>query len=158
LNLTLLAFTSTVNTITVRIARIGHHQLPLPSYATEGSSGMDLRSSVECTLNAGETGLISTGFALEIPAGYEGQVRPRSGLAAKHQIGVMNSPGTIDSDYRGEVKIILTNFGNSVFDIKVGDRIAQLVVAPVVKAVWHEVDAVDETGRGSGGFGHTGRQ
>src|SRR5512140_2583308 len=100
-----------VKTITVKIARIGAHELPLPAYATEGSSGMDLRSAIDCILAPGQTALVPTGFAMEIPGGYEGQVRPRSGLAAKHQIGIMNAPGTIDSDYRGEVKIILTNFG-----------------------------------------------
>ncbi len=133
--------------------------LPLPAYATEGSSGMDLCAAVEgeYVIPAGETVLVPTGFRMEIPRGYEGQVRPRSGLAVKHRIGVLNAPGTIDADYRGEVKVILTNFGKEDFVVRRGERIAQLVIAPVTRAVWDEVTDLDDTKRGTGGFGHTGR-
>ena len=117
---------------------------------------MDIRSAIDIMVRPSETVLVPTGFQIEIPSGYEAQVRPRSGLAIKHGIGILNSPGTIDSDYRGEVKVILTNFGKEEFSIKRGDRIAQLVISPVVRAQWEEVDAVQETVRGSGGFGHTG--
>jgi dUTP pyrophosphatase len=109
------------------------------------------------TLRPGETALIPTGFAIELPEGYEAQVRPRSGLAAKHQVGVLNSPGTIDADYRGEVKVVLTNFGKVDFVIKRGERIAQLVVAPYSRVTWEQKSSLDVTTRGSGGFGHTGR-
>ncbi len=134
--------------------------IPLPAYATAGSSGMDIHAAVEkiVTIRPGEITLIPTGFQVEIPHGFEAQVRPRSGLAIKHGIGIVNSPGTIDSDYRGEVKIILTNFGNVDFTIHRGDRIAQLVIAPVARAVWDEVDAVQPTARGEGGFGHSGEK
>jgi dUTP pyrophosphatase len=128
----------------------------LPAYATDGSSGMDIRAAEDKVLRPSETGLIATGFQLEIPPGYEAQVRPRSGLALKHGIGVLNSPGTIDADYRGEVKVILTNFGREDFVVRRGDRIAQLVVAPVVRATLLETDNLGDTGRGGGGFGHTG--
>ncbi len=111
----------------------------------------------ELVLKAGETMLIPTGFAIALPVGYEAQVRPRSGLAVKHQVGVLNSPGTIDADYRGEVKIILTNFGHKDFVIRRGDRIAQLVIARHERAEWEERETLDATQRGSGGFGHTGR-
>ena len=145
----------------IRIARAGTHAngIPLPTYATSGSSGMDLYAAVEvdCVLKTNETMLIPTGFQVEIPSGYEAQVRPRSGLAIKYRVTVLNTPGTIDSDYRGEVKVILTNFGQEPFVIRRGDRIAQLVVCPVLRAEWEEVNSIDETSRGSGGFGHTGR-
>ncbi len=120
---------------------------------------MDIHAAVENeqTIKAGETVLIPSGFQIEVPQGYEAQVRPRSGLAIKHSIGIMNSPGTIDSDYRGEVKVIFTNFGKQDFVVRRGDRIAQLVIAPVVRAVWEEVKNIDETTRGAGGFGHTGK-
>jgi dUTP pyrophosphatase len=120
---------------------------------------MDVRAAVEADLNVapGETVLVPTGFAMAVPAGHEAQVRPRSGLAIKHGIGVLNSPGTIDSDYRGEVRIILSNFGKEPFVIRRGDRIAQMVIAPVVRAEWDERDTLEDTRRGSGGFGHTGR-
>lgn len=133
--------------------------IPLPSYATEGSAGMDLRASVESdvTILSGESALIPTGIAVEIPRGFEGQVRPRSGLAVKFSVGVLNSPGTIDSDYRGEIKVLLMNFGRSEFIVHRSDRIAQLVVAPIARVAWTEVDSVQETARGEGGFGHTGR-
>jgi dUTP pyrophosphatase len=133
--------------------------VPLPSYATEGAAGMDVRAAVEGDLivKPKETVLVPTGFAVAIPPGYEAQVRPRSGLASKHQIGILNAPGTIDADYRGEVRIILTNFGDTEFCIRRGDRIAQMVIAPYVKAEWDERDTLDATDRGAGGFGHTGR-
>ena len=120
---------------------------------------MDLRAGIQGlqVLKPSETALIPTGFSIEIPSGYEAQIRPRSGLAAKHSIGILNSPGTIDSDYRGEVKVILTNFGGEDFLIHRGDRIAQLVIMPVVRADWEEVSAIEQTSRGSGGFGHTGK-
>jgi dUTP pyrophosphatase len=133
--------------------------VPLPAYATDGSAGMDVRAAVEAdmTIAPGETVLVPTGFAMAVPAGHEAQVRPRSGLAIKHGIGVLNSPGTIDSDYRGEVRIILSNFGKEPFVIRRGDRIAQMVIAPVVRAEWDERDTLEDTRRGAGGFGHTGR-
>ncbi|MGA2624381.1 MAG: dUTP diphosphatase [Bacteroidota bacterium] len=147
--------------IKVRIARINAdlNDIPLPTYATEGSSGMDIHAAVEgeMTVKPGETVLVPSGFQLEIPQGFEAQVRPRSGLAIKHGVGILNAPGTIDSDYRGELKIILTNFGKNDFVIRRGDRVAQLVIAPVVRAQWEEVKSVDRTPRGSGGFGHTGQ-
>lgn len=120
---------------------------------------MDIRAVVTetVTIAPGETALVPAGFRMEIPGGYEGQVRPRSGLAIKHGIGILNAPGTIDSDYRGEVKVIISNFGPAPFPIKRGERIAQLVIAPVTTAVWDEVDDIEKTDRGSGGFGHTGR-
>ncbi len=149
-----------IPSVAVTITRINPDKtdLALPAYATEGSAGMDLCAAVEgeFVLHAGETALVPTGFAIALPQGYEAQVRPRSGLAIKHRIGVMNAPGTIDSDYRGEVKVILTNFGASDFVIKRGDRIAQMVVAPYVRTQWVESASLDETKRGSGGFGHTG--
>jgi dUTP pyrophosphatase len=133
--------------------------LALPAYATEHSAGMDLCAAVagEFRLKAGETALVPTGFAIALPEGYEAQVRPRSGLAIKHQVTVLNSPGTIDADYRGEVKVILTNFGKNDFVIKRGERIAQLVIANYARVQWEEAEALSETRRGAGGFGHTGR-
>ena len=120
---------------------------------------MDICAAIdgELILKAGETVLVTSGFAIALPEGYEAQVRPRSGLAIKHQIGILNSPGTIDSDYRGEVKVILTNFGKKDFIIKRGDRIAQLVIAPYTRAVWEERESLDDTKRGADGFGHTGK-
>jgi len=134
--------------------------LALPSYETPGSSGMDICAALEqeCTLDPGARSLIPTGFAVAIPEGYEIQVRPRSGLAVKHGITLPNTPGTIDSDYRGEVKVALINLGHESVTIRRGDRIAQLVVAPVVKAELRVVAELDATDRGSGGFGHTGVQ
>src|SRR5258706_15581586 len=121
---------------------------------------MDIHAAIDgvVSLQAGETVLIPTGFHIEIPEGYEAQIRPRSGLAIKHGIGILNSPGTIDSDYRGEVKIILSNFGKSEYKIRRGDRIAQMVFSPVVRGTWHEVAQVESTDRGHGGFGHTGNE
>jgi len=135
------------------------NDIPVPSYSTEHSAGMDVRAAIEneMILKPGEIVLVPTNLSVEIPAGYEIQVRPRSGLAIKHGIGVLNSPGTIDSDYRGEVKIILFNFGKEVFVIKRGERIAQLVLSKVYQAELTEVEKLNETVRGSGGFGHTGK-
>jgi len=130
----------------------------VPSYATENSSGMDLSSSSinNIVLNPMQTELIPTNYIIEVPPGYEAQIRPRSGLALKHNIGIINSPGTIDADYRGELKILLTNFGNEPFIVKFGDRIAQLVFSRVEKADLQKVGEISETKRNSGGFGHTG--
>ncbi|MBQ9580850.1 MAG: dUTP diphosphatase [Synergistaceae bacterium] len=128
----------------------------LPEYATQGSSGVDLRASEDYIIKSGERALVATGIRLAIPAGYEVQVRPRSGLALKHGIIIPNSPGTIDSDYRGEVKVILMNLGREDFIIKAGDRIAQLILAPVAKISWEECAELEETARGAGGFGSTG--
>ncbi|KAB2923502.1 MAG: dUTP diphosphatase [Bacteroidetes bacterium] len=132
--------------------------VPLPRYATEGSAGMDIHAAVDnpMTVKPGETVLVPTGFSMELIPGYEAQVRPRSGLAVKHSIGIMNAPGTIDSDYRGEVKVILTNFGSGDFVVNRGDRIAQMVVARYERVEWVETDALSGTGRGAGGFGSTG--
>ena len=128
----------------------------LPEYATQGSSGVDLRASEDYIIKSGERALVATGIRLAIPAGYEVQVRPRSGLALKHGIIIPNAPGTIDSDYRGEVKVILMNLGREDFIIKAGDRIAQLILAPVAKISWEECAELEETARGAGGFGSTG--
>jgi dUTP pyrophosphatase len=144
----------------VRIARLrGAQDLPLPARATRGAAGFDLHAAVEAAvvLAPRERALIPTGFAIAVPEGYEAQVRPRSGLALKHGIVLPNAPGTIDSDYRGEVKIIVCNTGEKAFTIERGDRIAQLVIAPVVRAEWDEVASLDPTERGEGGFGHSGR-
>ena len=146
--------------IKVRISRVGdeNHDLRLPEYATEGSAGMDLYAAVEgdVRLMPLETKLIPTGFTIELPPGFEAQIRPRSGLALKHQVGIMNSPGTVDSDYRGEVKVLLTNFGKEPYSVKRGDRIAQMVVHHFARVDWEEVDKINDTTRGAGGFGHTG--
>lgn len=130
----------------------------MPAYATPGSAGMDIYAAVEndFIIQSGETVLIPTGFSIELPIGYEAQIRPRSGLAIKHSVGIMNSPGTIDSDYRGEIKIIVTNFGKNEFVIKRGDRIAQMVIAKYERIEWVEVQQLSGTSRGSGGFGSTG--
>ena len=130
--------------------------VPLPSYATEHSAGLDLRTAEAITLAAGEVLLAPTGLAVEIPEGFEGQVRPRSGLAAKHGITCLNSPGTIDSDYRGELKIILINHGKAPVSFQRGDRIAQLVIARYERVEVLATEELAETGRGTGGFGHTG--
>ncbi|HET9509913.1 MAG TPA: dUTP diphosphatase [Sphingomonas sp.] len=131
--------------------------LPLPSYATDGAAGLDVVSAETCAIRAGERRAVATGFAIAIPDGYEVQVRPRSGLALKHGVTCLNTPGTIDSDYRGEVKVILANLGAETFTIARGDRIAQLVPAPVLRAVLDEVADLAPTTRGEGGFGSTGR-
>lgn len=144
--------------IRIAVLRLEHGQgLPLPAYATAGAAGMDIVAAEDCTLAPGARHAVSTGFALAIPAGYEVQVRPRSGLAIKHGITCLNTPGTIDSDYRGEVKVILVNLGQEPFAIARGERIAQLVPAPVLRATLDEATSLDETARGSGGFGSTGR-
>lgn len=139
----------------IRLKRLSE-ETPLPKYETPGSSGMDVFSAVDATIQPGRHGLIPTGLALEIPPGYEAQVRPRSGLASNQGIGVLNSPGTIDSDYRGEVKVVLFNLGKKPFRVKRGDRIAQLVFTRVVQAQVEPVDQLSPTQRGEGGFGHTG--
>ncbi|HTH28265.1 MAG TPA: dUTP diphosphatase [Sphingobium sp.] len=143
--------------VDIAILRLPHAAgLPVPAYATEGAAGMDVVSAEDVTLAPGGRHAVATGFALAIPPGYEVQVRPRSGLALKHGISLPNTPGTIDSDYRGELKIIMINLGAETFAIARGDRIAQLVVAPVQPARFVEVDGLDETIRGAGGFGSTG--
>ena len=143
--------------VEVRVKRLNHGAgLPLPEYATSGAAGMDICAAESLTLRAGRRHAVATGFAFAIPDGYEVQVRPRSGLALKHGITCLNTPGTIDSDYRGEVKVILANLGEDDFAIAKGDRIAQIVVAPVTQGVMVEVESVDETERGTGGFGSTG--
>lgn len=143
--------------VTINARRLDNAgDLPLPSYETGGSAGMDVRAAEPLTIACGSRGLVGTGFAFAIPSGYEIQVRPRSGLALKKGIGVLNSPGTIDSDYRGELKVILINLGEEDFVIERGDRIAQIIVAPVQRGVLVEVADLDETRRGSGGFGSTG--
>lgn len=145
-------------TVEIAILRLAHGDgLPLPAYATGGAAGMDVVAAEALTLAPGERHAVATGFAVAIPSGYEVQVRPRSGLALKHGVTCLNTPGTIDSDYRGEVKIMLANLGSEPFDIARGDRIAQLVAAPVQRAVLCEVTSLDETARGHGGFGSTGR-
>jgi dUTP pyrophosphatase len=133
--------------------------IPLPSYATKGSAGMDIYAAIEkpITLPHGAIEMVPTNISVEIPEGYEIQVRPRSGLAAKHGIGILNSPGTIDSDYRGEIKIIIINLGKEDFVIQPAERIAQLVVSKVYKAKFIETKELNNTSRGEGGFGHTGR-
>ncbi|MBB3910017.1 dUTP diphosphatase [Sphingomonas desiccabilis] len=144
--------------IRIAVLRLEHGRgLPLPAYATAGAAGMDIVAAEDCMLAPGARHAVSTGFALAIPSGYEVQVRPRSGLAIKHGITCLNTPGTIDSDYRGEVKVILVNLGQEPFAIRRGERIAQLVPAPVLRATLDEVTSLDETARGGGGFGSTGR-
>ncbi len=145
--------------IPIKILRSKELQITLPKYATPGSAGMDIYAAIEdkLVIPPNQTRLVSTGFQIELPQGYEAQIRPRSGLAINHNVGILNSPGTIDSDYRGEVKIIIRNFGSTDFIIHRGDRIAQMVIAPYVRATWEEVKDLDETQRGSGGFGHTGK-
>lgn len=148
-----------MNTIPVKIKRLNHgNDLPMPAYASKGASGMDLRACVEGTIRLapGDIRLIPTGLALAIPHGYEAQIRPRSGLALHHGIGMLNAPGTIDSDYRGEVGIILVNGGGKPFEIRRGDRIAQMVIAKVYQARLMVVEDLEATERGSGGFGHSG--
>ena len=147
---------------TVRVERLPHAEgLALPAYETTGSAGMDLRAALPASepvvLAPGERRLIPTGLKIALEPGYEAQVRPRSGLALKHGVTCLNSPGTIDSDYRGEVGVILINHGQIAFEINRGERIAQMVIAPYAQAVMAEVEALDETARGAGGFGSTGR-
>jgi len=143
--------------VEVRVKRLNHGAgLALPAYATSGAAGMDICAAESLNLRAGKRHAVATGFAFAIPDGYEVQVRPRSGLALKNGITCLNTPGTIDSDYRGEVKVILANLGEDDFMINKGDRIAQVVVAPVTHGHLGEVDDLDETARGAGGFGSTG--
>lgn len=143
--------------VPVEVKRLPHGEgLPLPAYATEGAAGMDVVSAEDVTIAPGARYAVATGLSVAIPQGYEIQVRPRSGLAFKHGITVPNTPGTIDSDYRGELKVLLINHGPDNFAIARGDRVAQLVVAPVTQGVWEEVEELDATARGVGGFGSTG--
>jgi dUTP pyrophosphatase len=144
--------------IEIKLSRLPHGEgLPLPRYASDDAVGLDVAAAEELKLEPGERHAVATGFAIEIPRGYEVQVRPRSGLAMKHGITCLNTPGTIDSDYRGEVKVILINLGQEPFEIRRGERIAQLVPAPVLRANFVEAGELAETARGSGGFGSTGR-
>jgi dUTP pyrophosphatase len=149
-------------TVTIRVAPLPHFEgLALPAYETADAAGMDLRAAVPddapMTLNPGERAMVPTGLTIALPARHEAQVRPRSGLAAKHGVTCLNSPGTIDADYRGEVKVILINHGQEPFVIKRGERIAQMVIAPVTRAELVQVETLDDTQRGAGGFGSTGR-
>jgi dUTP diphosphatase len=159
--LRLLAVASSPPDMTIRIdvRRVGDRgePLPLPSYGTAGSAGLDLRADAPVTLRPGQRALVPTGLAMAVPPGYEAQVRPRSGLALRNGVTCLNSPGTIDSDYRGEVCVILVNLGQEEVALARGERIAQLVVAPVSRAEVAEVAELPATGRGAGGFGHTGR-
>jgi dUTP pyrophosphatase len=147
-----------MQSIEIELNRLPHGAgLPLPAYATEHAAGLDVVAAESLTLRPGERHAVATGFAIAIPEGYEVQVRPRSGLALKHGITCLNTPGTIDSDYRGEVKVILANLSNKDFAVARGERIAQLVPAPVLKARFREVESLGSTSRGDGGFGSTGR-
>jgi dUTP pyrophosphatase len=144
--------------IEIELMRLPHADgLPLPAYATVGAAGMDVVAAEDLTLAPGQRHAVATGFAIAIPPGYEVQVRPRSGLALKNGITCLNTPGTIDEDYRGEVKVILANLGSEPFEVRRGERIAQLVPAAVLKAGFREVGELSETSRGSGGFGSTGQ-
>jgi dUTP pyrophosphatase len=144
--------------VKVQILRLPNGaDLPIPSYATTGSAGLDLRSAEALTLKPGARALVATGIAIALPENTEAQVRPRSGLAVKHGVTVLNAPGTIDADYRGEIKVPLINLGSDDFIIARGDRIAQMVVAPVVQVTLAEVTSLDETERGQGGFGSSGK-
>ncbi len=148
-----------MRTVTVEIQRLPHNaDLPLPAYETAHSAGMDLAAAIErdLVLQPGARALVPTGLAIALPDGHEAQVRPRSGLAARHGLTVLNSPGTIDADYRGEVKVLLINLGDTPFTVERGMRIAQMVVAPVIQAAWETVDALPDSARGEGGFGSTG--
>ncbi|RKH09803.1 dUTP diphosphatase [Corallococcus praedator] len=149
------------STLTVSVRRVRSHPdpLPLPRYETEQAAGMDLRADIdgERVLQPLERMAVPTGLAFALPPGFEGQVRPRSGLALRHGVTCLNSPGTVDADYRGEVQVLLVNLSNAPFTLRRGDRVAQLVVAPVTLAALHEVDVLEGTSRGDGGFGSTGR-
>ena len=144
----------------MRVKIINKSNNSLPTYATEYSAGMDLRANLEdsVTLKPLERALISTGLFVELPAGYEAQIRPRSGLAVKHGISVLNSPGTIDADYRGEIRVVLVNLSNSEFVINHGERICQMVVAKHATVEWYETNELEASDRGAGGFGHTGKK
>lgn len=146
--------------VRVQIQRLpGNTDIPLPSYQSAEAVGMDIHAAVAepVTLKPGEIAAIPTGFAMAVPAGYEAQIRPRSGLAGKHGISIPNAPGTIDPDYRGEVKVLLVNLGKEAFTVTRGMRIAQMLILPVPRAEWEEVSELPSTRRGGGGFGHTGR-
>ena len=148
--------------VEIAIRRLPHGKgLPLPAYETSHAAGMDLRAAVPedapLVLRPGDRHAVPTGLAMAIPPGFEGQVRPRSGLAARNGVTCLNAPGTVDADYRGEVKVILINLGPETFTVRRGDRIAQLLIAPVAQAAWRETDVLDDTVRGEGGFGSTGR-
>lgn len=153
-----MCFAKTAHTNYMRISIVNRSHHPLPAYATIHSAGMDLRASLSesITLRPLERKLIPTGLFIELPVGYEAQIRPRSGLAIKKGITVLNSPGTIDADYRGEICVILINLSDTDFVIEDGERICQMVIAPHVQAQWEEVEQLGETARGAGGFGHTG--
>jgi dUTP pyrophosphatase len=147
--------------VTIAVRRLAHNcDLPLPAYETADAAGMDLRAAVgqdaPIVLGPGERALVPTGIAIALPPCFEAQVRPRSGLAVKHGVTCLNTPGTIDADYRGEVKVLLINLGQEPFAIRRGERIAQMVIAPVTRGAWQEVAELDETARGAGGFGSTG--
>jgi dUTP pyrophosphatase len=145
--------------VVIAVKRVRASELPLPAYQTAGSAGMDLQADVEAPLHIppGGRALVPTGLAVEIPLGFEGQVRPRSGLALRHGVTLANTPGTIDADYRGEIQVLLINLGEAAFAVRHGERIAQLVIAPVARATWRAATDLTPTGRGSGGFGHTDR-
>jgi dUTP pyrophosphatase len=145
--------------IAVQRVRVSPDPLPLPAYQTDGAAGMDLLADIPAPLDLepGARALVPTGLAVEIPSGFEAQIRPRSGLAYRHGLTLLNSPGTIDADYRGEIRVLLINLGPEPVAVRRGDRVAQLVVAPVARARWREVAALAPTVRGSGGFGHTDR-
>ncbi len=145
-----------MNPLNIDIVNKSHH--PLPAYATEGSAGMDVRAFLtdHVTLLPGERALIPTGLYIALPQGYECQIRPRSGLAIKHGISLVNSPGTVDSDYRGEIGVIVINHSDKPFTVNDGERICQMVIAPYTRVGWKQVESLDETERGAGGFGHSG--
>ena len=145
-----------MNPLNIDIVNKSHH--PLPAYATEGSAGMDVRAflTAPVTLLPGERALIPTGLYIALPQGYECQIRPRSGLAIKHGISLVNSPGTVDSDYRGEIGVIVINHSDKPFTVNDGERICQMVIAPYTRVGWKQVESLDETERGAGGFGHSG--
>lgn len=144
----------------MQVKVINRSKHTLPAYATEQSAGLDLRANIDApiVLKPLERALVPTGIFIALPDGYEAQIRPRSGLAAKHGVTVLNSPGTIDADYRGEIKVILVNLSNEPFTIEDGERVCQMVVAKYEQVSWNEVDVLDETERGDGGFGHTGKK
>ena len=143
----------------VEIMRLANGDgLPLPAYETKGAAGMDLRAAENVVLEPGGRYLMPTGIAIALPAGHEAQVRPRSGLAVKHGVTVLNAPGTIDCDYRGEIKVPLINHGEADFVVNRGDRIAQMVIAPVMQISWQEVSVLEDTARGAGGFGSSGKR
>lgn len=148
---------ATLKVVITRSGRAKDLSLPLPEYATPASAGVDLRASEGCVIPPGGRALVPTGLRIALPEGYEAQIRPRSGLALKHGITLPNSPGTIDADYRGEIGVILMNLGSEPFAVEPGDRIAQMVFAPVTRVVWCEAEELDATERGEGGFGSTGR-